>query len=94
MNGHINRAHSGAHAARRLLLVSGAGVFATALAFPALAYVGPGAGLGIFGALLALIIATLATVVGLILWPLRIVTRRWKMKRRAAEGPQSGEGPH
>ena len=40
------------------------------------AYVGPGAGLGILGTLLAVIIATLASVFGLILWLVRMIKRR------------------
>jgi hypothetical protein len=44
----------------------------------ALAYVGPGAGLGILGVLLATVVAVLASLVGLVLWPLRMLARRRK----------------
>jgi hypothetical protein len=64
-------------------------LFAAAFACPAMAYVGPGAGMGILGALLAILLAIVATVVGIVLWPVRAITRRLKAKRDT--GPQSGE---
>lgn len=51
----------------------------------ALAYVGPGAGLGILGAILAVIAAVLASVVGLVLWPIRRYLRRRKEPQTKAE---------
>ena len=53
----------------------------------ALAYVGPGAGLGLLAALAAVIGAVLLTIVGLFLWPLRALARR----RKAAEEPDKEE---
>lgn len=47
---------------------------------PALAYVGPGAGLTLLSALWGLLVAVLAAVGFLILWPLR----RWRRRRQAA----------
>lgn len=85
---------SGTPAPCRVLAVAGVGLFTAALASPAMAYVGPGAGLGILGALLAILLAVLATVVGLVLWPLRLLARRRKSARVAAEGPQSGDSNH
>jgi hypothetical protein len=87
-------AHDAKPVACRAPAVAGAGVFAAALAFPAMAYVGPGAGLGILGALLAILLAVVATVVGLVVWPLRMLARRRKVRREAEEGPQSGRAPH
>ncbi|MGH9196231.1 MAG: hypothetical protein ACRD1T_10880 [Acidimicrobiia bacterium] len=77
----------------RVAAVLGAGLFVMALAPDALAYVGPGAGLGMLGALLAVIVAVLATVVGLVLWPLRMLTRRRKNKAGTAGEPESGSAP-
>lgn len=62
------------------------GIFACVVAPAAVAYVGPGAGLGVLGAMLAIVAAVLATVVGLILWPLRMVMRR--RRRNAAATAQ------
>jgi hypothetical protein len=42
----------------------------------AYAYIGPGAGLGMIGSLLAIIIAVLIVVVGLVIYPIRRVMRR------------------
>jgi hypothetical protein len=42
----------------------------------AYAYIGPGAGLGMIGSLIAIIIAVLIVVVGLIIYPIRRVMRR------------------
>ena len=64
------------------------GLFTMALAPAALAYVGPGAGLGMLAALFAIIVAVLATVVGLLLWPLRMLARR----RKAATGTARQSG--
>ena len=42
----------------------------------ALSYVGPGAGLGMIATLLAMILAIVATLFGLVLWPIRWYARR------------------
>jgi hypothetical protein len=55
-----------------------------------LAYVGPGAGLGIFAALAAVAIAILATLVGLVLWPVRWLARRRKAGLSATKPSDSG----
>lgn len=44
----------------------------------AVAYVGPGAGLGMIASLFAVVLAVLATIVGLILWPIRRLAQRRK----------------
>ncbi len=44
----------------------------------AFAYVGPGAGLGMLASLFAMVLAVLATVVGIILWPIRKLRQRRK----------------
>jgi hypothetical protein len=61
-----------------------AGLVAAGLAFgagPALAYIGPGAGLSLLGALWGVIAAVAAAMLFLLLWPLRRMMRR---KRAAA----------
>jgi hypothetical protein len=45
---------------------------------PALAYVGPGAGISMLGALGAVIVAILFALGGLIWWPIRMMRRRRK----------------
>lgn len=72
----------------------GAGLLMLALApADALAYVGPGAGLGMLGALVAVLIAVLATVVGLVLWPLRMLLRHRKAKAETAGELEPGSTP-
>jgi hypothetical protein len=77
----------------RVVAILSASLLVMVLASPALAYVGPGAGLGILGVLLAVIIAVLATVVGLVLWPLRMLIRRRKATAGAAGKPEAASAP-
>lgn len=51
-----------------------------ALPLLAHAYVGPGAGLGMIASLLAVVGAMLLSIVGLILWPWRVLRKRWQAK--------------
>jgi len=44
---------------------------------PAFAYIGPGAGLGMIGSLLAVVAAIVVALVGIIVYPIRV----WKKKR-------------
>ena len=44
----------------------------------ALSYVGPGAGLGMIASLAAVVLAVLATIVGLVIWPIRRLMQRKK----------------
>lgn len=62
---------------RAALLAIGTGAVALA-ASPAFAYVGPGAGLTLLGALWGLIIAIVLSVGFILLWPLRRLMRRNK----------------
>ena len=63
------------------LFAAAAGLSAcTLFAGPAMAYIGPGAGIGILGALMAIGGIVVATVVGLVLWPLRMLRRRMHAK--------------
>ena len=49
------------------------------------AYVGPGAGVGMIGSLLAVLGAVLLAIVGLILWPLRMLKKR-RHKKDSSQG--------
>ena len=50
------------------------------------AYVGPGAGLGMVASLLAVVGAMLLSIVGLILWPWRLLRKRLQAKNDARDG--------
>jgi hypothetical protein len=50
-----------------------------------LAYVGPGSGITMIGSLLAVIGAVILTIVGILLWPLRLLMRRLRNNRRNHE---------
>lgn len=65
-------------------------VLSMAMVGPALAYVGPGAGLSVLGALWALLLAVLSALAYIILWPWRRMRRR---KRQAREAQQAREQP-
>ncbi len=76
-------------------------VVAWGAADPALAYVGPGAGLSLLGALWGLLIAVGAVLGFVILWPLRRARRRARMKQAnadmqvpAADGANAGKQGH
>lgn len=49
------------------------------------AYVGPGAGLGMLASLLAVAGAMLLSIVGLVLWPWRLLRKRWQAKSTARD---------
>jgi hypothetical protein len=67
------------------------GTIAIALAaLPASAYVGPGAGLTLLGALWGLILAVVMSVGFVILWPFRRLLRR----RRREAAQHNGEAEH
>ena len=72
---------------RRLVLLATGAAVMVAAAFPAWAYVGPGAGLTLLGALWGLALAVVMSIGFVILWPFRRLMRR--RKRKAA--PQNGE---
>lgn len=57
----------------------------SAAAFPALAYVGPGAGLTLLGALWGLILAVVVSLGFVLLWPLRRMMRRHKQTQPPAD---------
>jgi hypothetical protein len=69
------------------LLAVGASA-AVLAASPAFAYVGPGAGLTLLGALWGLILAVVVSVGFILLWPIRRMIRR---NRRAAGDQQAAD---
>jgi hypothetical protein len=52
---------------------------------PALAYIGPGAGLGFLGSLLAVLMVVFLGLAGLVLYPVRLAIR-WVRRLRATSG--------
>ena len=57
----------------------------------AMSYVGPGAGLGMLATLFAMLLAVVATIFGLILWPLRKLRQRGKQAKKDS-APASPDG--
>jgi hypothetical protein len=71
----------------------GCTVFALAFAPAAMAYLGPGAGLGVLGALLAVLAGIAATIFGLVLLPFRLLRRRRKATAAAkTDDAEAGSG--
>jgi membrane protein implicated in regulation of membrane protease activity len=88
---------------RRNSVVGLAALAATALAAsPASAYIGPGAGISMLGALWAVIAGIVLAIAGLLIWPIRALLRRRKGPAEtastspmtgSAEAPRSGSTP-
>jgi hypothetical protein len=55
------------------------------LAQPALAYIGPGAGITVLGALWGVVVAVVLALAALLWWPLRVLFRR---RRKPAHAPE------
>lgn len=53
--------------------------------FGLLGYIGPGAGLGLLGALIGLFLAVASAVGFIVLWPLRALFRRRKQNQAARQ---------
>jgi membrane protein implicated in regulation of membrane protease activity len=68
-------------------------ILSFAIAENAAAYVGPGAGLSLLGALWGLLLAVIAALGFVIMWPLRRMRKRAKEKREAAAANESREEP-
>jgi hypothetical protein len=66
------------------------GALLAAYAPAALPYVGPGAGLGMIASLAAVVLAVLATIVGLVIWPIRRIMQR----KKAGAGEPKAEAKH
>jgi hypothetical protein len=72
-----------------------AAAFAAALgayAPAAMSYVGPGAGLGMIASIFAMLLAVVATILGLILWPLRKLKQRKKSAMSTPEPAKPDQG--
>jgi hypothetical protein len=61
------------------------------LATPALAYIGPGAGITVLGALWGVVLAVVLAVAAVLLWPLRILFRRRHKRGRPADASAESE---
>jgi hypothetical protein len=72
---------------RHWMLLAMAALAATFTVSPAFAYVGPGAGLTLLGALWGLVLAIVMSIGFIILWPFRRLMRR----RKPTNGGQSTE---
>lgn len=75
---------------RPLLFCVAAALLVVAAPSESEAYIGPGAGLSAFGALLALVVSLIMAVVGFVWYPLKRLTRALK-KRRAGGESRAGE---
>lgn len=51
----------------------------------ALAYLGPGAGLGMVGTLISVVVAILVAILGVVLYPIRLL-RRMRKNKKESEG--------
>lgn len=70
-----------------------AGLAAAGLAYgaaPALAYIGPGAGLSLLGALWGVVAAVAAALLFLLIWPLRRFMRRQRAATQRSAAQPSG----
>ena len=80
----------GSVSASILALVTGVAV--VGLPHAAAAYVGPGAGLTMLGALWAVIAAVVFALAGLVIWPVRAMRRRRRELASAKAAAASGDG--
>jgi Flp pilus assembly protein TadB len=69
-----------------------AGMAVAGLPHAAAAYVGPGAGLTMLGALWAVIAAVLFALAGLVIWPIRAMRRRRQQLASAKAATAPGDG--
>ena len=84
-----SRSASGTHVAVGLRSLFLTLTFVLMLPASAMAYVGPGAGVTLVGALWAVIVAIVLMGGGLLAWPLRVFLRRRK-NARPKKAPQTG----
>lgn len=57
----------------------------TLISAPALAYVGPGAGISVLGALWGLIVGVVVAVGVILFWPIKMMIRKARAKKATAE---------
>jgi uncharacterized protein (DUF2062 family) len=58
---------------------------------PAAAYLGPGAGLGMIGSLIAVIIVALVVILGLVIYPVRMLRKRRRKATAANSESKSAD---
>lgn len=73
------------------LALAAAALAASAAATPALAYIGPGAGITMLGALWGVIVAVALALGAVLFWPIRVMLRR--RKRPAAASATTAAAP-
>ncbi len=78
----------------RLKFCATAAAFSLMLSQPALAYVGPGLGLGTLGAILGVIISVLLAIVGIVWYPMKRLLRRMRTKHDAPIDEQGTDSEH
>jgi membrane protein implicated in regulation of membrane protease activity len=61
------------------------------IATPAFAYIGPGAGITVLGALWGVVVAVVLALAAVLLWPLRALLRRRRKATRPAEASAPAE---
>ncbi len=71
---------------------AGAALLLLAFSAPALAYIGPGAGISFVGSLLTTLIVSLLAVAAVLFWPVRYLLRRWR-KPVAASAQEDSSSP-
>ncbi len=62
-------------------------ILAVLVTAPALAYIGPGAGAGFIGSLLTTISVILVSLLAILIWPIRLLIKRWKKRKAGADAP-------
>jgi membrane protein implicated in regulation of membrane protease activity len=75
-----------------LIIISGVACATLLLSHTADAYVGPGAGLSLLGALWALVVAIGAAVAFIVAWPIRRMRRRKREERELAAAEEHDRG--
>jgi sorbitol-specific phosphotransferase system component IIC len=78
------KASKGPHALHLVALLA-----AVAIPASAFAYVGPGAGLTMLGALLGVLAAIVLAITGVLLWPIRAMLARRRQARKAEQRASS-----
>ena len=58
------------------------------LALPALAYIGPGAGVSFLGSILSTLVVIVLAIGAILFWPLRYLWRRMRAKHKQVEESQ------
>lgn len=85
--------HASVAAVRARWSAAAAAAACIGLATAAEAYVGPGAGMGLLGVMLAVVAAIFMALVGMVLWPIRMVAHRRKA-RAESERRDERRDPH